>query len=418
MGKRGVYTISSGIKIAYLSGIEGTENWEYSKEDVMALRNSCHVSKTIMGDYRGIDVLLTSQWPEAASDVKEENCSKLISWLALQIKPRYHFCGLNGKFYERPPYRNQTDQTTQYELATRFIAMANVGNSDKSKYIYALNIQPVDKMRVIELIQKTTNETECPYNQLNFREDKAIPGNEDDSSQYFYDMKNYQSGDGHGRHKKRQRPNFDVEKCWFCLASPNVEKHLIISIGENFYLALAKGPLNDTHILILSVTHIQSASLLSNDDWIELEKFKKALTSFYESQNQSVCFFERNYKSAHLQINAVGVDSKIDWQLKHVFEDKGEEYNLNFETIPKLTEASQLPEHGAYFAAELPDNSTLISRQMKYFPLHFGREVLCAPNLLNCEEKADWRECTITKDEEISLVKEFREKFKKFDFTL
>lgn len=30
---------------------------------------------------------------------------------------------------------------------------------------------------------------------------------------------------------------------------------------------------------------------------------------------------------------------------------------------------------GPYFVAELPDDSTLITRQMKHFPLHFARYV-------------------------------------------
>lgn len=74
-----------------------------------------------------------------------------------------------------------------------------------------------------------------------------------------------------------------LEKCWFCLSSPSVEKHLVITIGDSFYLALAKGPINQYHVLILSVTHIQSAALLSGDDWFELEKFKSALKDFFAS---------------------------------------------------------------------------------------------------------------------------------------
>lgn len=76
-----------------------------------------------------------------------------------------------------------------------------------------------------------------------------------------------------------------AEKCWFCLSSPSVEKHMVISVGDNFYLALAKGPLDETNILILSVTHIQSSSLLTEDDWKELEKFKEALRKFFKGKN-------------------------------------------------------------------------------------------------------------------------------------
>lgn len=57
------------------------------------------------------------------------------------------------------------------ELATRFIALATVGNEAKAKYVYALNIAPVDKMRLMDLIQKTTDETPCPYDSINLMKD-------------------------------------------------------------------------------------------------------------------------------------------------------------------------------------------------------------------------------------------------------
>lgn len=110
-GKRGLYTISSGIKIAYVSGIEGEKSeWSFDAEDVKAVRNSCFINKTSMGEYRGIDILLSSQWPygvddKAKNDESSPPTSKLLSWLAREIKPRYHFAGLNGKYYERLPYR-------------------------------------------------------------------------------------------------------------------------------------------------------------------------------------------------------------------------------------------------------------------------------------------------------------------------
>lgn len=43
------------------------------------------------------------------------------------------------------------------------------------------------------------------------------------------------------RKSKRARVEMDQSKCWFCLASPSVEKHLIIAVGNTAYLALAKG---------------------------------------------------------------------------------------------------------------------------------------------------------------------------------
>lgn len=201
------------------------------------------------------------------------------------------------------------------------------------------------------------------------------------------------------------------------MSSPDVEKHLVISVGENFYLALAKGPINEYHVLILSVTHVQCSAQLSESDWVELVKFKTALVKFFATKDQVVVFFERNYKTGHVQINVVPVDKSLEWKIKHTFEDKADEYSLPFETSPKL-EVVDLPERGPYFVAELPDETTLLCKQMSKFPLHFGREVFCSAELLDCEGKADWRQCTLSKETETEYVTKFREEFKPFDFTL
>lgn len=76
---------------------------------------------------------------------------------------------------------------------------------------------------------------------------------------------------------------FCSEKCWFCLSSSSVEKHLIVTVGQHFYIALAKGPINETHCLLLPITHIQSSALLSKESWEELDKFKDALRKVFRS---------------------------------------------------------------------------------------------------------------------------------------
>ncbi|ETN67113.1 CWF19L1 protein [Anopheles darlingi] len=430
LGKRGLYTTTGGLKIAYLSGKASARDaaesneWTYSKADVIAVRDSCLASKGNMGDFRGIDILLTSQWPYGMREEVSDS-SKLVSWLANAIKPRYHFCGMNGEFYESPPYRNVPDKTTEMELATRFVGLASFGNAEKKKHVYALSITPVEKMRVLELIQKTTDEVPSPYQGLSFfDEGDGKAQHEKGDNQYFYDMNSYDDRRNKRRSndpnhaQKRPRPSFDQEKCWFCLSAGSIEKHLIISVGDHFYLALAKGPINEAHVLILSITHIQCAALLSEEQWTELTRFKEALTQFYADREQKAFFYERNFKTGHLQINAIGIEQNVAWKIQHALEDKSEEYSFQMEKIPKLSAPSDLPERGPYFVAELPDGTGMLTRQMKGFPLHFGREVICDSNLLNCEEKADWRQCNLPKEEEEGLVKDFRESFKPYDFTL
>uniref|UniRef100_A0A6B2EKR2 Cwf19-like C-terminal domain-containing protein n=1 Tax=Phlebotomus kandelakii TaxID=1109342 RepID=A0A6B2EKR2_9DIPT len=422
LGKSGIYVTSSGMKIAYVSGKEADNSTgvSFNANDTKSVKMSCLASKS-SGDYRGIDILLTSQWPHGMGSSTES--SKLLSLLTMDIRPRYHFCGLEDVYCEKPPFRNPGDTNSQLDLATRFISLASVANSKKEKYIYALSITPVDKMRLTDLLQRTVDEVECPY--LAIPEMLGIKTThvDDPTAQYFFDMnterhngKRY-SHDGSGHPKKRFRKEFSQDKCWFCLSSTNVEKHLIVSIGESFYVALAKGPLNDQHVLIISISHVQSVSLLPEEDFAELQRFKDALVTFFKSHGKVVCFFERNYKSSHLQVNAVPIDASIAWQISDAFENSADMYKLDFEKLPKLSSAAQLPS-GPYFMAELPDEMTLLTRQMKNFPIHFGREVLCNENLLNCDDKIDWKECQMDVEREKEVIQQFKEQFKPFDFTV
>lgn len=118
-----------------------------------------------------------------------------------------------------------------------------------------------------------------------------------------------------------------------------------------------------------------------------------------------------------MHINVCPIDKSKQWKIKHAFEDKSEEYNLTLETLPKLTEAAQLPDCGAFFVAELPDDSALLCRQMKQFPINFGREAIIAACDEN-DDKINWRDCLLSKETEIEFVKQFRNEFKPFDFTV
>ena len=46
------------------------------------------------------------------------------------------------------------------------------------------------------------------------------------------------------------------------------------------------------------------------------------------------------------------------------------------------------------------------------------REVLASEAILNIPEKADWRQCQTSKDEEEALARRFRKDFEPFDVTL
>ena len=80
------------------------------------------------------------------------------------------------------------------------------------------------------------------------------------------------------------------------LSSAEVEKHLVVSVGDHTYLALPKGQLNDNHLLILPIAHHRCALELPEEVAEEIEKFQTSLRKMFKKEGLSSIFFERNYR--------------------------------------------------------------------------------------------------------------------------
>merc|ERR1712243_422454 len=122
-------------------------------------------------------------------------------------------------------------------------------------------------------------------------------------------------------------------------------------------------------------------------------KYKECLKKAFKEDGESVVFFERNYRSNHLQIQVVPVPSEISsddvknsyFGLARNHKDKfGKPNPLDLAEIPKRTEIHQMiPQGIPYFHAELPDGSRLLQRIQGFFPLQFGREAMCLKRVLD-----------------------------------
>lgn len=89
-------------------------------------------------------------------------------------------------------------------------------------------------------------------------------------------------------------------ECWFCLSNPQVEKHLVVSIGETSYVTLAKGPLRpeySSHLLIMPITHVATAD---PDTRAEMNKYLDTITNLFAEQGWKAVGWECTFKSMHL----------------------------------------------------------------------------------------------------------------------
>ncbi|XP_029020085.1 CWF19-like protein 1 [Betta splendens] len=447
LGRRGVFTGVSGLQIAYVSGREALQEPSpahcFTSKDLSALV----ASLTSSSKFRGVDILLTSQWPRGVwhyasnPEVNTQSCgSSSIASLADKLKPRYHFAALEGAHYERLPYRNHNILQENAQHVSRFIALSSVNNPAKKKYLYAFNIIPMKVMGPSELVKQPQDVTENPYRRP--VKDKtdiqktsfSTLEEEEPANQFFFDLGKKQGAASRGRGRRRhpdgegnpqgsKQPRRHPQPsgpCWFCLASPQVEKHLVISIGTHCYLAMAKGGLTPHHVLILPIGHYQSVVDLSSEVVEEMDKYKLALKAFYKSRGERCVLFERNFRSQHLQLQVVPVplDRCTTEDIKEAFMVQAQEQHMELMEIPEHTDLKQIAPPGTpYFYVELDSGEKLFYRIQKHFPLQFGREVLASEALLNIPTRADWKECKQSREEEEESSKQLRDEFQPHDFT-
>ncbi|OWA51988.1 CWF19-like protein 1 [Hypsibius exemplaris] len=411
LGRRGIFTFSSGLKscLPQRTGMR---------------RSGCQHRLDVQPE--GLAQGIEKHGNETAADTTKSG-SPLIAQLAGTIKPRYHFAGLLDLFYERTPYRNHQILAETTTHVSRFIGLAAVGNANKQRFLYAFNVIPMSKIPFHELRKQPDSCTQCPYERkpISTKADKV----EDImANQYFYDTisdprdVNKRKGNfqdrGAKRHEQNQQRPEDVGKCWFCLSSPDAEKHLVVSVGLHTYIALAKGGLTADHVLILPITHLRSYPELDDEAATELEKYKASLIKFFADQNKSTVFFERNFKSKHMQLQVVPVPKTEPDRIKQLFLHRAEEGQLKLTEIPSRSDIRQIIKAGqTFFYVELDNGEKMFYKiDQKGFPLQFGRDVLAEKELLNMPDRIDWRECQNSRMEETEMANTFKAAFKPYDF--
>ena len=430
LGRAGCFR-TNGLNMAYISGKDGPKEYEADSRRLKTLEVSTKCEE--MG-FQGVDILLTTDWPKGVTNKAEcpskiaelrDQGSNLAAYLAHKLKPRYHFASGKGIFYERIPYRNHRVVSEVRRHVTRFISLADVGNLEKTKWLYAFNIIPISLISPAELVAQPDNVTDMP-----FKADDMVIDSNVGNTQFFYatnidydDVNRKRKSQGNnyeGKNKTPRPPAKPTGPCWFCLSGAEVEKHLIIAIGSHSYVALPKGGLTSHHVLILPITHHSSTLELPDDVNEEIERFKIALKKcFKKAFGHIVVFFERNYKSQHLQLQAVPIPKDVSENIKTAFEECAEEQQLEMVEMPEHANLCQMAPAGTpYFYVEAGSKLKLFHKVQKGFPLQFGREVLASKYLLNMEERVDWKDCKVEKKEEIRMANDFRKIFEPYDFTL
>ncbi|CEG46019.1 zinc finger ccch domain-containing protein 64-like [Plasmopara halstedii] len=483
LARAGIATIA-GLKVAYISGSEslGQEDENgtvlmYSKTSVDTLMQELVAN----ANHGNVDFLLTAAYPanfqlllpEAQLPASLQNLqgSLAIRDFVIQVHPKYHIVSDGDVFYQRLPYVSTVSGTARKQL-TRLIGLSSVNTvKDKTrKYLHALQVVPCMQLSATERqhVDIPTGTTQNPYlyakddtinwtvrdakrrkvatGNLSVEQIQQLTANSVNSAQFFYDQRLAAKGQRKGgllpdesTGQQRTKPRSLVEdrtECWFCLSTPTLERHLIVSIGQEAYLAMPKGAICEDHVLIVPIAHEASTLNLSDKTWREMDRFKEALRRYFASQEKEILVLDRNVATlgaTHCHWQVVGIPKDKTGAARRIFESEGEKYNVKFRellanstsdsiegTAGLLESLRQQTDNKPFLYAEVPDGENRCTRLLHHVEgkhyVQFGRHAVAC--LLEMPRRANWKFCVISKSEEEKLTQSFKNQWKPFDFTL
>lgn len=235
--------------------------------------------------------------------------------------------------------------------------------------------------------------------------------------------------------------------CWFCLSNPNADVGLVASVGEETYVALDKGPIDETrHVLVVPIEHLRSTVSAPLSTQLELTRQLRALKRAFARENKVAVGFERHValKRAaqsggnHCHVNVLAVDAERGGKAREIFEDAIQSAGFDVVHLPATEDGGWdgewgkgeartgddvtdggLPKSlktlravvgdGEYFVALLPDGSRLVHpiRTGERHPLQLGREALA--KVAGRPDRADWRTCKADEAEEARRVENLKQ---------
>lgn len=209
----------------------------------------------------------------------------------------------------------------------------------------------------------------------------------------------------HDKHSKAK--TVAPETCWFCLSNPAARKYLIADIGDEVYLALAKGPLTPEHLILVPIEHF-SSTLNDFDGSLrnELKQFMKKVNELHEGK-RAIFFRISNNPSHHWHMQAISIDSVRISDFLEFLEDFSIKLGYNFK------QAQNEVQETFFEFSYISDSGEIIKLVHQYdpsafFPAQYGRQVLAS--FLEIEGGADWKNEIYTEDDEKRFVADLKKK--------
>jgi diadenosine tetraphosphate (Ap4A) HIT family hydrolase len=209
--------------------------------------------------------------------------------------------------------------------------------------------------------------------------------------------------------------------CWFCLASPTCETHLIIGVYNQWYAAMPKGPIHPGHMLLVPVTHTNKGAWVGGhtEEWTEL--VRKLQTHASQAYDMDLLVFERAMETKggyHTHVQCVPIPKDCTSSLRATMMAHSKACGFDLRTIESdLGITAMISSEDSYFYAEIVTQSHRHRFLYKHdddastsvVPLQFAREVLAS--VLKNPKLAHWRSCVVEKEKESELASDLRSSF-------
>lgn len=457
LGKRSVIQTSEGVRIVALGGLlDPAIIGGQSKEQYLPFHTAGD-AKSLVGAHKA-DILLTAIWPSdiwvnspKATELGITSAtaphSSSVAELCARIKPRYHLTMSPADVcFEREPFFPDTSEGQadgQGVSLTRFIALAPFGNAAKAKAMYAFNVNRE------AILNPPAGSTLTPF----FKSEAAAKKRSaEDAGFSRFDTEHPRRDRHRNRHRRERSPPPGPERCFFCLSNPNFLSHMVSSIGEDSFVATAKGPLTSSetfkdqglafpaHLIITPMNHSPtlSTSTMKGDEaskaFAEMSRYREALQGMIAGKSNkklgAVTWEISRARNIHIHWQMLPVPTEMvskglveagfrvlaeDLKLPAFsaaptdFKTADEVDNVDYFRVWTWAEDDEADKVvGQVLLMKLPDDGT-------YFDLQYPRKVMA--KLLGLEDRLRWQDVVQTEEEETEDVKALREAFKEWDFS-
>ncbi|KAK5169096.1 uncharacterized protein LTR77_006405 [Saxophila tyrrhenica] len=461
LGRKGSLKTADGFRVVAVGG-------KHSSSEDASIRPYDAVykdadAKSLAESQSDAELLITNDWPAAIRDGAKAFYNgtedppqgiQSIAELCAAVKPRYHFSA-SSAFYERDPFFHPDEGP---KPITRFISLAPFGNPEKSKWIYAFSLEPSSEPPSTLPAGTTASPFLPKKRKLDSQQDSFNSFRYANGHGGDHRQQNYR---GNKRHKQQQRaPPPGPEDCFFCLASKNVEDHMIGSLGDESYVAIAKGPLSTRstypelgfpgHLIIIPHVHQSTFAAIETADTkdptphgereaakaaakesrtkveSEMSRYRSALHQLLTTKSTEPklgavtwCISRAANIHLHYQFLPVPATTITRGLVQAAFNVEAE--NNNYPKFAKSPSDIAEAERGDHLKvmvwSEVGEKTMVLPVDGSFrFDLQYPRKVMA--KLLGLEGRMDWRACAQSKEEETADAEAFKEAFKDFDFTM